>query len=485
MDGQTCVLQRALSGRPGLFGGRRLRGAARQFGLLFGLLAALQALPAHALPAFARQTGQNCVACHVSFPELTPYGRFFKLNGYTIGTRQDIPLAVMAQVGESAIARPRDDTGAVVQARDRAPAFSAASVFLAGKFNDNLGVFSQYTYNNLNVASDGSTTYGHPGIDNTDLRAVARWASADGNDTAVLAGLTLHNNPTVQDVWNTAPAWGYPFTNSPNQVLPSAGAVIDGALAQQVAGLGAYVWVDRRWYAELSLYRTADGLFSLLRDGQDIKSPGGVNRLDGNGNPYLRLAWSGEQGPHSWMIGGHFARFDLFPDNTLPSSGSNQFTDTTLDAQYQYITTEHTVSVQALRIHETQDWRVSYPANAAGMPIGAGPTPANPTDHLITTRLRAAYQYQRRYGLGLQLFETRGDVDPGLYAPGSVSGSANGSPESRGYLLELTWNPIQNMHVIAQYTGFSRFNGGGTNYDGQGRNASDNNTAFFDLWFAY
>ena len=35
--------------------------------------------------AFARQTGQECIACHVSFPGLTPYGRYFKLTGYTIG----------------------------------------------------------------------------------------------------------------------------------------------------------------------------------------------------------------------------------------------------------------------------------------------------------------------------------------------------------------------------------------------------------------
>ena len=35
------------------------------------------------MPAFARQTGQECIACHVSFPELTPYGRYFKLTGYT------------------------------------------------------------------------------------------------------------------------------------------------------------------------------------------------------------------------------------------------------------------------------------------------------------------------------------------------------------------------------------------------------------------
>ncbi len=52
---------------------------------------------AHALPSFARQTGQNCVACHAGgqFPELTPYGRLFKLTGYTIGQRA-LPLAAIA-----------------------------------------------------------------------------------------------------------------------------------------------------------------------------------------------------------------------------------------------------------------------------------------------------------------------------------------------------------------------------------------------------
>ncbi|HUW27311.1 MAG TPA: cytochrome C, partial [Sulfuriferula sp.] len=53
--------------------------------------------PARAVPSFARQTGQNCVACHAGgqFPELTPYGRLFKLTGYTIGQRE-LPLAAMA-----------------------------------------------------------------------------------------------------------------------------------------------------------------------------------------------------------------------------------------------------------------------------------------------------------------------------------------------------------------------------------------------------
>jgi len=36
---------------------------------------------ASAVPSFARQTGQPCATCHTAFPELTPFGRRFKLSG--------------------------------------------------------------------------------------------------------------------------------------------------------------------------------------------------------------------------------------------------------------------------------------------------------------------------------------------------------------------------------------------------------------------
>ena len=51
-----------------------------------GVLATLaSAKPAQAVPSFARQTGQPCGACHTDFPQLTPFGRSFKLRGYTAG----------------------------------------------------------------------------------------------------------------------------------------------------------------------------------------------------------------------------------------------------------------------------------------------------------------------------------------------------------------------------------------------------------------
>ena len=36
------------------------------------------------LPSYARQTGLACSACHYQFLTLTPFGRKFKLNGYTL-----------------------------------------------------------------------------------------------------------------------------------------------------------------------------------------------------------------------------------------------------------------------------------------------------------------------------------------------------------------------------------------------------------------
>ena len=57
-----------------------------------------------AVPAFNRQTGQNCLACHAGgqFPELTPYGRMFKMTGYTLGQRA-LPVSAMALLSYSKV----------------------------------------------------------------------------------------------------------------------------------------------------------------------------------------------------------------------------------------------------------------------------------------------------------------------------------------------------------------------------------------------
>ncbi|WP_211255037.1 hypothetical protein [Nevskia soli] len=450
----------------------------RGFLIVLGLLAIFATGTAGAVPVFARQTGEACESCHVSFPELTPFGRMFKLNGFTLGQRQTIPFAAMAQDGFTWVNKNHDDQGNPVTPNTGRPAFSAASIFLGGKVTDNIGGFAQWTYDNQSVNPDGVSTTGHGSIDNTDLRVVGRYVGTDSKQTDWIYGLTLHNNPTVQDVWNTTPAWGFPFTAPPNAPTPAASSLIDGGLAQQAVGLGGYAFWHKMIYSELTFYRRGDGIFSFLRAGQD---PAG---LDGY-NPYWRLAFNHEWGASSLMIGTFGTIVKLFPDSSMRDTPTDKYTDLALDSQYQYITNPHTFTAQATLIRERQDYRASFPATQGGNPIGAGPTPLNAVDHLLTLKLKGTYYYLRKYGGTLAYFTTTGDADAGLYGPASVGGSNNSSPNSRGYIVELNYVPIQYVRLMLQYTGYSKFNGASSNYDGAGRNASDNNTLFLNVWAAY
>src|SRR6516225_7247319 len=117
--------------------------------LVVAALCLLVAPAVRALPIFARQTGQSCVACHAGgqFPELTPYGRMFKLTGYTLGERT-IPIAAMA-IGDLSQTRVNNDaSGNPINPKNGLPIFDFASIFLAGKITDKIGAFMQFTYTN-------------------------------------------------------------------------------------------------------------------------------------------------------------------------------------------------------------------------------------------------------------------------------------------------------------------------------------------------
>ena len=98
--------------------------------------------------------------------------------------------------------------------------------------------------------------------------------------------------------------------------------------------------------------------------------------------------------------------------------------------------------------------------------------------HLNTGNANVEYHFGNRLSAAMGWFLTSGTADGTLYAPASVTGSANGSPRSTGYIGNFSWWPKQNIDLGVQYTGYARFNGGSTNYDGSGRNASDNNTTY-------
>jgi len=449
----------------------RHRWAHRGLMIVIAALAMLQASVGQALPIFARQTGQSCVACHAGgqFPELTPYGRMFKLNGYTLGERT-IPLAAMA-VGDLTKTRFNSDaSGNPVSPKDGLPIFDFASVFLAGKITDHLGGFAQFTYANYDHQDANGKWKGWWASDNTDFRFVDRIISP-AND--LILGLTLHNNPTVQDVFNTAPAWSYPYIGS--AISPVGGVpvtpMIEGGLAMQVVGMGGYLYWNKTVYAELTAYSTADGIWSFLSKGNHAGNPDHPQVYLRGYNPYARIALTRDWGPHSLMVGAFGLSVDIYPNdpNSFPifGTGVTRYRDYGFDTQYQYLLEPHTITAQARYVREN----IHDPNNF----VVSDNTAAN----LNSLRLKASYIYQAKYGVSLSFFNTTGTADSTAYAA-----SANFHPNSQGWTPEIFWMPDQHIRVGVQYTHFTKFLGATTNYDGNGRNARDNDTLFVYLWIA-
>jgi hypothetical protein len=291
----------------------------------------------------------------------------------------------------------------------------------------------------------------------------------DANSHNLILGVTLNNNPTVQDVWNSTPAWGFPFSNSSVAPSPIASTQIDGALAQSVAGLGMYAWIDDHFYAELSGYTSA--------------IVGGAHPLDSTQSnvshglsPYWRLAYEQRWDRNSISVGTYGIDIKMHPGSGTALQGpTNQYKDIAADVQYQFIGEDHLATVLVTYIHENQTLNASVLDQFA----------ANTTNNLKTVRLTGEYSFQRRIGGSLGYFSTTGSTDTILYAAAPVTGSANNSPNSNGYIAEINYLPWLNTKLQLQYVGYQKFDGLKTNYDGAGRNASDNNTLYGLVWLNF
>ncbi len=99
-------------------------------------LAVLTTTPASAVPAFAQQTGLRCQACHIGGlgPQLTQFGRSFKMNGYTqrVSDAFTPPVSAMAvasfvNTAKDQAAPPADHYGT-----NNNVTLDEASIFLAG-----------------------------------------------------------------------------------------------------------------------------------------------------------------------------------------------------------------------------------------------------------------------------------------------------------------------------------------------------------------
>jgi hypothetical protein len=509
---------------------------------LVAILSVGMSHPAQALPSFARQTGQPCGTCHTDFFGLTPYGRLFKLNGYTagggpfrktlfsppddatkalaaynkkFGTGKDSDAAMGGQSGTSNIWVPPISMMAIVgYTHTQVPqpmsspykpndnvVVAPLSFFYGGAITEHIGAFAQVTYNNaafggsdptLNAASFVNGFNQDPcgtcqwSWDNVDVRYAntAKFGNMD-----VIYGISANNNPSLADPWNTTPAWGFPYAGSTIAPGPFAATLIDGTYAAFVGGIGGYVFINNLVYLELTGYRTLD-YKTLPKLGVD---PLGASPF--NWSPYWRVAIEPHWGNHWFEFGAFGMSAGTHPftgaldvngvpiNQTFPQA--DRFTDVAFDSQYQYQGPNYWITLRGTYIHENQKLDATF-----NNPNGPGSS--NPTNTLNTLKAYASFAYgnDNRIVLTGQYFNTWGSSDPLLYAnlQGCTAGGNTACvPNSNGFIGEIAYIPFSSSFSPVWPWANMRLGVQYTYYnkfDGDTTFARNNNTLFIYAWFA-
>ncbi len=504
-------------------------GAAATLWVLGASTLMLGAKPAHAIPPFARQTGLACEACHTLPPELTPFGRRFKLNGYVLTTRPplvndmddykrntlwltDLPgIAVLAQLNYSHYDRAPPDTGQPYPAHAQSDTYQFPDQFslaYAGAVSDHVGAWMQLTYNGQ---------AGSVGIDNIDIRY-----SDHTFDNKWVWGITANNYLTFQDVWNGIGSYTIPNFNTVSLATGgvantgTTGPILNALGPGVVAGIGAYAFWNDSLYFELSEYHSAvAGGGSPVVDSVSLAANGGaVDRFA----PYARIAYEydwdynsvefGASGLYvNWIPGNGYVSAQQVlaanaanaaaaaagqpgytPTQTFNPGAIERYTDLSLDWQYQYNGQHNIFGFLGHITHERQQNSPQLVAATFNSPQG-GPIYTNPTDTLTQFLVTGEYFRDRRYGGLVSFTRTTGTNDP-------LINGGNGSPANQYETFELDYVPWLNFRLLLQYDAYqvvannqSPFNLSNSQFPFSpgfpNIKASNNNTWVLGLWMDY
>jgi hypothetical protein len=481
----------------------------------------LVSAPAQAIPPFARQTGLACEACHTAPPELTAFGRRFKLNGYTLTTRPplvndiddqkrntlwltDLPgIAVLAQIGYDHYDRAPPDTGQPYPAHGQSDSFQFPDQFslvYAGAVSDKVGAWLQLTYNGQS---------GGVGVDNIDIRY-----SDHTYDNKWVWGVTANNYVTFQDVWNGFGSYSLPNFNTVTLWSGGVGgSSLNGPLISSfgpgiVAGIGGYTFFNDSLYVELSAYHSSfNGGGTPVVDSSNLAAQGGA--LDGFA-PYWRVAYEYDWGYNSAEIGttGMFAKWipsngyisrqqtlaaaaaggTYTPAQTFNPGAANRYTDIGVDWQYQYNGQHNIFGFLGHVIHENQHNSDQLTA-ATFTGLQGGPIYSNSTDTLTGFQATGEYFRDRRYGALVSFNRTTGRSDV-------LANGGDGSPANQFEVFELDYLPWLNFRFLLQYNTYqvvannqNPFTASNNRFPSSpgfpNVKASDNNTWIVGLWMDY
>lgn len=405
---------------------------------------------AHALPSYARQTGMDCAACHVGGygPQLTPAGVRFKIGGYTDSDGQEgkVPLSGMVVGSWSHTKTDQNPPPEGAKANNNFK-MDEASVFLAGRLTQNVGSFVQATYDGVAKRS---------ALDHADVR-YAKALELGGKDS--ILGVSINNNPGVQDPFSTMPVWGFPYLASPvASGMGDAASLINGGLEHRVTGVSGYAFYDNSWYGELGTYRSLSSSMQVHLGQGPVAD---TNQKLG-GNAYWRLGWFKDQKTQAFHLG-LFGWNAKLQDDKTTTNPSNKYRDLGVDGSYQFLgTRQHVATLNGSYIRERKT---------------DGGT--QETAKINESRLNASYHYDQTWGASVGLFSTKAQDDTGSDAG------------TRGHLLQVDWTPwgkenstapapfsAANLRLGAQYWAYGKFNG-------DSAQAKNHNTVYLFAWTSF
>jgi hypothetical protein len=461
---------------------------AAAFALTAWIFLAASVGPAHAVPSYARQTGQPCAACHTAFPELTPFGRRFKIGGYTMGGGdwKGPPIAGMVMAGFTHTESPQDQPPAPGLHTNDNTTWQQVTGFYAGQIYGNLGSFIQVT---------GDPVGGDVFLDASDVR-YADTLKLFGKDT--VWGIDANNTPTVEDPWNTTPAFGWPQLSS--SIAPAFSpplTAIESEYNQVVAGAGAYVFWNDMLYGDLTFYK---GL--TVPELQAFGTGNSTTDALNNVAPYWRFAIEPHWGDLYWEAG-TFGMYGRVTPGRVYGYGTDNFTDVGFDSQIQYAGDPYSITV---KLTDIMEWQQLNSAFAQGLS-------SNLSNKLNSFKANASFVWDHTYSIGFGYFNIAGTGDCNLYGSGynpncvptsigSFNNSYISSPNGNGLILDLAWLPFShgaptpplpystmNVRLGLQFTEYLHLYGGTTNFDGSylgaTHNAQGNNSVFAYAWFAF
>ena len=434
---------------------------------------------AHAIPSFARQTGFSCDVCHTVFPHLTPFGKDFKLHGYTMDTskavqsdasnnnmpgldinkipmlsvrivsrwnnqaggQQTVPGGVVTG-GQGFMSHPGGFGG-----QDVLNLVGDSSIYVAGKIAPHLGTFLELT----GIDDEG----GSLGLGIFDLALV-------GNDTTLgskrlVYGVRAVNAMDMGDPSNTFGMWGLTSIlmamSTHNTLFDPNQAVLEGG---ELYGM----WGDfdtGGLYASLGVYnpsanQTGNGFVQ-----GNIATNGSFEGSTGE-NGAVRLAYYIPTFSNVHTEVGAYTYFG--PESMLAPTAStvgiykDNFLSYGIDAQAQWITDNNLAELFA--VFESENDSKFYGSDAFG---GTSYATNGTSVSRTGIGIMADYYFRRTYGAYLKYFYRNSsqvqDVD--------LSGLAFG----------LSWYAFQNADVRLEETIFNKYNVGAVQYGNNNLSAGD------------